>query len=486
MNARRLFIPPLVLAAVVGTACADDNEAADTTGAVSSPSSGSPPDTTIATTGPPSTSTSVSVSVSLSVSVSVSVSATTIAATAVVPTSEPDVARRTLDDIVGWLANPSTLDANRFSRAFLGQVPADQLTGIFESLRGEWRVGRVEEGDGLVAAELSGPGEPLEVQLAVDATGRIEGLLFRPVVPPPTSLTELATRVESIPTSALLVARVGSDGACRAIESIRPDTPVPLGSTFKLYVLGAVATAIEAGDVAWDQPVTIRDELDSLPSGTTQDEPDGSRLTVQELATRMISVSDNTATDHLLDLVGRDAVESSLSDFGHADPAVTLPFVTTRELFALKSNRELLERYAAADVDGRRALLRDEVADATLPTADQLWTEPRAVESVEWFASPADVCRVLVELDDRGDRSGLQPIHEILSTNPGVEVDPQTFTRVSFKGGSEPGVIFAAWLAERRDGSRIVVAGGASATKADVDPGLIAVLGAGLELAARR
>ena len=51
----------------------------------------------------------------------------------------------------------------------------------------------------------------------------------------------------------------------------------------------------------------IRDELDSLPSGTTQDEPPGTGLPVRELALRMIAMSDNTATDHLIDLVGRDA-----------------------------------------------------------------------------------------------------------------------------------------------------------------------------------
>ena len=44
----------------------------------------------------------------------------------------------------------------------------------------------------------------------------------------------------------------------------------------------------------------------------------------------MIAISDNTATDHLIDLVGRDRVEAALTVFGHSDPAMTVPFLTTR------------------------------------------------------------------------------------------------------------------------------------------------------------
>ena len=50
---------------------------------------------------------------------------------------------------------------------------------------------------------------------------------------------------------------------------------------FKLYVLGAVAEMIDSGDVGWDDPVEIRDELDSLPGGETQNEPAGSVVSVR-------------------------------------------------------------------------------------------------------------------------------------------------------------------------------------------------------------
>ena len=239
---------------------------------------------------------------------------------------------------------------------------------------------------------------------------------------------------------------------------------------------------IDSGDVGWDDPVEIRDELDSLPSGETQNEPAGSAVSVRELATRMISISDNTATDHLMDLVGRDRVEQALVTFGHTDPAATTPMLTTREMFVIKTNPDLLGRYQAADVAARRALLDGEVAAAPLPELADFPSGPTAVTTVEWFASPSDICRALIRLDDLAEQSGLDPIRDVLSENPGVATDGD-FEQVLFKGGSEPGVLFAAWLATRPDGSRIVTTGGVVNETAPVDPQALQLLALGLTLA---
>ncbi len=99
-----------------------------------------------------------------------------------------------------------------------------------------------------------------------------------------------------------------SNGECQALANLADESLLPLASVFKLYVLGALVHAADNGEIGWDDPVQIRDELDSLGGATSQEEP-GTDLSVRELATRMISDSDNTATDHLMDLVGREAVE---------------------------------------------------------------------------------------------------------------------------------------------------------------------------------
>ncbi len=275
-------------------------------------------------------------------------------------------------------------------------------------------------------------------------------------------------------------AEVGADEECTPVAALNAEESLPLGSVFKLYVLGAVAASIADGELDWDQQIEVRDELDSLPSGITQEEPAGSTLSVHELALRMIEISDNTATDHLIDLVGRDAVENAVVDLGHSDSSLNLPFLTTRELFVIKADPDLLARYSAADEAQRRELLADEVAGAPLISEEDFWVEPRGVTTVEWFGSPADICRALVSLDALADVPGLEPIAEVLSANPGPE--NVAASELFFKGGSEPGVLFAAWLATRPDGSRVAVVGGAADEASDVAPQVLLLLQRGLTL----
>jgi hypothetical protein len=45
----------------------------------------------------------------------------------------------------------------------------------------------------------------------------------------------------------------------------------------------------------------------------------------------------------------------------------------------------------------------------------------------------------------------------ILELNPGIQLDPSTWTNVAFKGGSEPGVISVTWYLVRADGKAFVV-----------------------------
>jgi len=267
---------------------------------------------------------------------------------------------------------------------------------------------------------------------------------------------------------------------CQPVTAIREDVALPLGSVFKLYVLGAVAIAVDEGTLTWDQPVVIRDELDSLPSGITQDEPAGSTLTVEELALRMIAISDNTATDHLIDLVGRDRVEAALAVLGHSDPAITRPFLTTRELFALRSNFQLRRRYLDADEHTRRQLLAEEITDQPVHLLD--WAEPRDVTTVEWFATPTDICQALVALDDLDDNPALGPVREIMTANEDGFTTDRQLDRLLYKGGSEPGVLFEAWLAVTADGERYAIVGGAASDTEQIHPTLSTLLTSALEL----
>jgi hypothetical protein len=248
------------------------------------------------------------------------------------------------------------------------------------------------------------------------------------------------------------------DGQCVTIESVNETEPAPLGSVVKIYVLAAIGEAIRSGDLSWDDEVVIRDELKSLPTGILQDSESGDTVSLLEAAELMISISDNTATDHLINLVGREAVESVMADFGHSRPELNIPFLDTRELFALKIGPAsgLSVQWLGGDEQSRRAIL-DQIADITpadLPVLE--WTEPIEPDTIEWFASPDDLCTLAGLITVLSD--SVPEIGGILSINPGVPADPGAWDRIWFKGGSEPGLAAMWWVTET-DGRVFITAG---------------------------
>ncbi len=381
------------------------------------------------------------------------------------PGLEKSYQRVALDRVVRWLNGAPLLEADypvNFSSVFTNQVPYEDLRDLLDSLAagGPWRVEdlRGESAFGLEANVVRDEGESVVVSLGVDSEqpDQIALLFLQPeslaTFAPSADAAEAERRLRESGVLRFVTADVAS-GVCVADRGDRADEPGPIGSVFKLYVLGAVVDAVADGAIAWTDEVEISDALDSLPSGTTQNEPDGSAVTVLELAERMIQISDNTATDHLIDLVGRAAVEDAMSAYGHADPESNMPFLTTREAFILKlaSSDEDRAGFVAADPQGRRSYLEETVAGADLPqlSVAVTWAQPIDINEIEWFASPNDICRALVAL------AGDQVAKDVLADQ--TYVGPWDY--VGTKGGSEPGVLALTWLVEPDDEqSEVVVA----------------------------
>jgi beta-lactamase class A len=351
-----------------------------------------------------------------------------------------------------------------FDASFLAQISPAKINQAFRAV-GAVEVSSVVESQPrtFIATVGTGAGR-LQLTLAVDAQGRISSLGFGPVIPPsPATWAGVDAAVRSAaPQVRLLVAEV-TKGSCRPVHSIDPSTPAPLGSAFKLYVLDALATAVAAGKVSWTQPLTVTAKLKSLPSGQLQTEPDGTKVSVQDAAAKMISISDNTAADMLINLVGRPAVEAALTSAGMADPARDQPFLTTREMFTLKLDHWpiLADRYLADSQAGRRALLATVVDRAPLPAlaAAGGWTTPRDIDSIEWSASADDICRVYASLAALARRPGLSPVAHVLEINDGgLGLNPAQWKTTWFKGGSEPGVATLTYMATTRTGHSYIVA----------------------------
>ncbi len=94
------------------------------------------------------------------------------------------------------------------------------------------------------------------------------------------------------------------------------DALFPLASVVKLPLLVALYAEVRAGRVDLGERVTYARRDVVVGSGVLRHLDDGLRPTVRDLATLMIIVSDNTATDLLLARVTKAAVERAMDELG--------------------------------------------------------------------------------------------------------------------------------------------------------------------------
>ena len=397
-----------------------------------------------------------------------SAASTTSATTA--PSTTTAVVPAGLDAQIEWVTavlNGQPTDEEeveeRFSQVLLEYVPAVGFLEIVEQLRSTisetWTPTERNEAPGGATVEYNTDTDEWVMAISTNESGEIETLLIQPMAPetiqPLESFEDLADRLSEFGRVSIEVNEVTS-GTCQPIVSIDGQAVRPIGSTFKLYVLGAVADAVARGDLSWDDEIPIRDELKSLPSGTFQTRPEGSTATVLQYAEAMISVSDNTATDHLIDLVGREAVESAYADYGNAELERNRPLVMTREMFVLKlaAPQDVVDAWLAGTEAERRDLLDDPIAGLEVSIADAVaWVAPRLIDEIEWFADAPSQCRVLTGLMATATIPDAAEVRDVLSINPGAAFDADEWSYVGYKGGSEPGVINLAWYLESTDGT---------------------------------
>ena len=306
----------------------------------------------------------------------------------------------------------------------------------------------------------------VNAQIAIDPAPphAVTGLLFTGAEVAGDTLDKLAADFRALPGAGGFDIYALGDGAPKLIAGVEPERSAPLGSAFKLWVLGELAREVAGGERKWADVVPVGPP--SLPSGMTQSWPAGSPVTLQTLATLMISISDNTATDTLVTLEG-----TKLDRFAMTAGAPGLaPVLTTRQMFAIKSgaNADLAGAWGKATPAERRPLL-DANASRLAGTAIDVGMfsgKPVAIDTLEWFASPRETAGVLDWLRTKSGATALA----LLAINPGT--DPATrgrFDYVGFKGGSEPGVITLNYLVKRKDGRWLAVVGNWHRADAGVD-----------------
>jgi len=273
-------------------------------------------------------------------------------------------------------------------------------------------------------------------QIHLDAQGRIDGLLFTKPQFTYVSRSTALQGLRALPGQvSLLMTKNGTD-----VMALDPDRALAIGSAFKLAVMAALQERIAAHQLSWQQSVTLLAEDKSLPSGILQTKLVGSKYTIADVARYMISISDNTAANMLIRVVGRAAIAPLI-------PANDRPILTTRELFVLKdpANRALRDRYLAATTPAARLSILQQADHLPLPslaTIGALLAKGPVSPRIEWFFNTRDLCGLM---------GRVQHLPQ-MSVNPGV-ANPADWTHVAYKGGSEPGALNLTTMVTAHDGA---------------------------------
>lgn len=334
----------------------------------------------------------------------------------------------TPEEAAARLFSAEQVEQDWFSHQGLASAVPPLIAELQESLGPFQRVPPCEE----ICLALYEGGE-FSFNITIDGYGRIAGLLMDVPIVYAVSMDDAMAAFEDLPGRVSVL--VTQDGV--PIASLDESSQMAVGSAFKLAVLKALSNLIGAGKLDWDQVVAFDPAWRSLPSGQMQDWPAGAPVTLHTLASLMISVSDNTATDALIDLVTRNSVES-LSPQNR-------PFLTTREMFQLRHRNHgaLQERFLAGNYDEKMRVL-SELGATPLPRVSELNLDPS--DKIEWFMSTRELCHLV---DDLGHL-------DVLEINPGV-ARKADWASVSFKGGSDAGVLNLTTGLVRDDGESYCV-----------------------------
>ncbi|NNF16410.1 MAG: hypothetical protein HKN70_06660 [Gammaproteobacteria bacterium] len=266
--------------------------------------------------------------------------------------------------------------------------------------------------------------------------------------------------------TSLLIARIDESNQCNKLFGHDIDVARATGSIFKAWLLGALAQGVEDGVVTPGQTVPL-DANEIVPVGEAlSSEPLGTPFSMSDMAIMMMGTSDNTATDHMHELITRPRAEAILSQFNHNHADAMTPFLSINETFHLYWT--VPEVDALAYANGTEMEQRDYL-ESVLEPLGPVTAFPVANASIlvdgTWRASPMDLCNAIAAMRRYKDTSdAFALIDQAYGSNEGAWAARRHWERVWFKGGSLADssgllVLTYGWLLESDDRGAYVVIG---------------------------
>lgn len=158
--------------------------------------------------------------------------------------------------------------------------------------------------------------------------------------------------------------------------NINGDRSVPAASTIKIPVLLAFFEDVDAGEIRLDEPLVMRKELVATEAGSMQYQPIGTQFSALETAEYMITISDNTATNMLIDrLGGADKLNQRFRSWGLKQIVIRNPLpdlegtntVTPQDMAALMLKLTDKTFLSSSSREQALTILRQTVTNTLLP-----------------------------------------------------------------------------------------------------------------------
>lgn len=150
---------------------------------------------------------------------------------------------------------------------------------------------------------------------------------------------QMKQRLQALPGKVGIYAACPATGQC---WTKAPDMPLMAASVIKLTIMVEAFRQRREGIIDFAEPVTIRRE-DKLPScGALTYLHDGVTVTLGDLVTLMIILSDNTATNLLIDKLGMENINRTIAAHGWTNTHLN------RKLFQPELAKQGVENYVSA------------------------------------------------------------------------------------------------------------------------------------------
>lgn len=174
----------------------------------------------------------------------------------------------------------------------------------------------------------------------------------------------------------------------------------PTASVSKIYTLGELMRQVDAGILSLDTRYALEEKYQCYGSGILNSLRPGMELTLYDYAVLMMSLSDNTATDFIMSLVGFDSLKKNLIDaFALADTKVEL---TAAELIYLcgefkpeQSFEEMWRQYLFGDFRNSK-MYGCRAARNNVTTPGDMTRFMGAVANGKWVN--ANVCESMISI----------------------------------------------------------------------------------------